>query len=187
MSIRFVFQLLIFLCIYWHDLQLFFQARSRKKKTKHCVLMKHRMKSVIGTEIICLLLPELSNYCRNLDDKEMPWCFTSETEWGYCDVSCKWMPGKIGSHQSSILMTSLLGSSFLSTKHAACQSTKVLVTNLVHVSWALEFIYTTGPTKTDPSQTCKKSIKGAEYLGTTAVTQWEFCLVFLSKQENPWN
>ena len=135
------------------------------------------------TQKVRFLLPELSNHCRNLDDKEMPWCFTSETEWGYCDVSCKWMPGKIGSHQSSILMTSLLGSSFLSTKHAACQSTKVLVTNLVHVSWALEFIYTTGPTKTDPSQTCKKSIKGAEYLGTTAVTQWEFCPVFLSQQK----
>ncbi len=28
----------------------------------------------------------MKNYCRIPDDKEKPWCFTNETEWGFCDV-----------------------------------------------------------------------------------------------------
>lgn len=56
---------------------------------------------------------EMNNYCRN-PDKDKPWCFTSETESGYCDVTqCKLvleMLREIGSREFAILAKMVVGS-----------------------------------------------------------------------------
>ncbi len=85
-SVRFAFPctMLVSLTVL-HNQQFFlFSWVNESEKLHKCFQEAHsRIK-------VHLILSEMNNYCRNLVEKEKPWCFTSETDWGYCEVSqCK--------------------------------------------------------------------------------------------------
>ncbi len=103
----------------------------------------------------------------------MPWCFTSDTERGYCDVTCKLKQKKIRALSLPYLWNHC-GFHNNFRQNSTMQSEKRTCDKLSMPLFTLELRFIAGPSKTDPSQTCKKTVLGKEYLGTTAVTQYDF-------------